>query len=358
MTNSRAKIRSKGDRLVDADAFGLRRKTDWGAAALYAGYAEARAYISRITRHVVRGVLERHLADVDDILDLGSGEGELVAYAPAAMRPRFIQSDVAVGPLRRNPYDTRKEFVDVFDIPRADDTVAAITSLSVINAIPYLGDALRELHRVLRAGGILVAFYDLKPNFPGVMTHLVDDVLFPATVMESGFPLHSAYLKVCRRELEQRLAGLGRTGPGSCGVKEDEVAHLEKYLEDPATWLDHCQTRGDKAARLERNRNYLQLLERCGVEVELLHPVEAFNAILEQEAEMAGFRIDREATGLVSAHMDVPRAELPASFPPGANVAYYDFLFYAPANSDEVAPGRVRIISSVYTLVACKARVC
>jgi glycogen synthase len=93
-----------------------------------------------------------------DVLDVGCGPGRLLA--PLAGCHRVTGCDVSPEMLaearRRCPPGVRLVRADARRLPFADGAFDALIALDLLAHLPHLADALRELARVVRAGGTLL----------------------------------------------------------------------------------------------------------------------------------------------------------------------------------------------------------
>lgn len=104
----------------------------------------------------------------DVVVDVGTGRGELLALAVARGADRAIgveyspaAVELARQTLAANPTAGRAEVVhaDARALPLPDATADLVTMLDVVEHLTSdeLSDALREVHRILRPGGLLLA---------------------------------------------------------------------------------------------------------------------------------------------------------------------------------------------------------
>lgn len=94
------------------------------------------------------------------VLDVGCGPGHLARELAAAVGPEGAVSAVDVSPdmlsLARASATVKFDLTYGTELPYPDDTFDAVVATQVYEFVEPLSDALRELHRVLRPGGVAV----------------------------------------------------------------------------------------------------------------------------------------------------------------------------------------------------------
>ena len=108
-------------------------------------------------------------------LEIGSGSGRLVRYLTAWSRD-LVVSDATLSFLcRQEAYDPSgpaRVAANVYHLPFADEVFAAATLIRVFGFLTDPGAALREVHRVLRARGLLILSFEPHPT----VGSLIDDL--------------------------------------------------------------------------------------------------------------------------------------------------------------------------------------
>ncbi|WP_171074658.1 class I SAM-dependent methyltransferase [Nonomuraea basaltis] len=110
---------------------------------------------AQLSSHTVGPLLER--AHAARLLDVGCGTG-VVTAAALALGAEVTAVDADPGMLelaaRRHPYATIRQAA-LPDLPFEDEEFDAVAGNFVINHVPDTGESLKELHRVLRPGGMI-----------------------------------------------------------------------------------------------------------------------------------------------------------------------------------------------------------
>ena len=104
------------------------------------------------------------LVRAKEVLELATGPGVL-AKRIAPVTKRMLATDYSEGMIAEAkkgacPNNLRFEVADAMDLPYADASFDAVIIVNALHLLPEPGRALREIARVLRPDGILIA-----PNF-------------------------------------------------------------------------------------------------------------------------------------------------------------------------------------------------
>lgn len=113
------------------------------------------------------------LADVKTLLDVGSGQGHWTRIVSSFLDKNSVVTAVDSDPKWAQESDKLREFfvergigfeikkADILSLPFADDSFDAVTCQTVLIHIENPKDALREMKRVLKPGGIMIC---AEPN--------------------------------------------------------------------------------------------------------------------------------------------------------------------------------------------------
>ena len=108
------------------------------------------------------------LATCSCVLDAGTGVGSLLpALTKIAPGARIVGVDVSIGMLRRARGGFALSAMDLRRLGFRDSTFDAVIAPFVLFHVPDPRDAVHELRRVLRPGGIIgIITWDGEPDFP------------------------------------------------------------------------------------------------------------------------------------------------------------------------------------------------
>lgn len=185
--SSAASIASKPEPLINAVTFHDAKAADWEQLYQRPSF--------QLRRKVIMGLLQPHLRDGERWLDAGCGSGYF-ARELANAGADVIGVDAAMGMVEESmaratsePHAARMSFQQVETIERlpfADASFDGVLCSSVIEYVHDYAQALRELGRVLRPGGVLLVTVPNKV----AMTRVLERGVFAVTsqVMEEPWP--------------------------------------------------------------------------------------------------------------------------------------------------------------------------
>jgi len=282
-----------------------------------------------------------------DMVEIGCGDGELARLLPKSMLSRLIQTDVFPELLKENPFDTRKMIVDVYAMPFKEGEVPGIVSIEVLDALFNGRQVVEEIHRVLRPGSPMVAFFDMQPSHEITMEIFPGDILFPVIRQLPGTTKldgRSYYLKVDRGEL------LHCFEENKSRLDSVESEALRSYIRQPTWEYTRIFSIGgeETVASIER---FQRILDTLKVEHEMINGVESYTEHLQRLLGETGFRI--EEAGFRTSTAVVRRTDAPV-FPPDCNWLEYRMGFSAENNDAGLPPGEVKIESTIYVIAARK----
>jgi SAM-dependent methyltransferase len=150
-------------------------------------------------------ILQAHLRRESRLLDLGSGRGlTSVALARRGVHVTSVEYDpsdiVGVGALAR--FQCRLDLPlfpirgDVLQLPFPSDTFDVIFCRSVLHHVDHLGNGLKEIWRVLKPGGIFLAYNEhIQSHFSDGTKFLEAHPCVPYGVNERAYPVFAYWRK-------------------------------------------------------------------------------------------------------------------------------------------------------------------
>lgn len=322
------------------------RKDDYRKYYDFSAYDRTRREARPATSRTVQETLAEYFPE-GDMVEIGCGDGELARLLPIDMMRRLIQTDVYPELLKENPFDTRKMVVDVYDMPFGDGEVSGIVSIEVLDALFNGRKVVEEIHRVLRPGSLMVAFFDLQPSHEITMEISPEDILFPTMKQLPGTTKldgRSDYLKVNREEL---MHGIEKY---KSRLNFMELVTLHSYIDKPAQEYTKIFSKGgaETVAAIER---LPLILGRLEVKHEIINGVKSYTEHLQRLLKENGFRI--EEAGFRTSTAIVQRDDWPG-FPSDYNCLEYNMGFSAEKNDPSLSPGEIKIESTIYVIAARK----
>ena len=126
-----------------------------------------RAPYRELARRIIGTVLETFApVATGPVVEIGAGDGQLGELLPDALRPRIVYTEPTergVAELGNRFPGARFERASTEKLPFGDGEVAAAIGLCVLDLVPDLPAAVRELARVLAPGAPVIHFLDQNP---------------------------------------------------------------------------------------------------------------------------------------------------------------------------------------------------
>ncbi|HEY2150627.1 MAG TPA: class I SAM-dependent methyltransferase [Vicinamibacterales bacterium] len=122
-----------------------------------------------------RGIAAHTLPGGDAVLEIGAGFGRLGScYVGRYHQVHMVEPASNLRDIAQHTYGDRVNYHDasVFDLPFADGTFDGVLMVRVFHHLSDPDAALREIHRVIRAGGRLVFNYSNKRNLARIPRYL------------------------------------------------------------------------------------------------------------------------------------------------------------------------------------------
>jgi SAM-dependent methyltransferase len=142
-----------------------------------------RALYRGLARRIIATVLESYPpVGGGPVVEIGAGDGQLAELLPADLGPRIVHTEPTqrgVIELGRQFPNARIERASVERLPFGNGEVAAAIGLCVLDLLPDLQAAVRELGRVLAPGAPVIHFLDQSPFLQTVFERLVPLGLVP-----------------------------------------------------------------------------------------------------------------------------------------------------------------------------------
>lgn len=139
-------------------------ETRWTEEDTLHSYNPYRELFREASADAVRQVFGRHLSSGDEVIEIGSGLGELIKIVPE-YKGQIQQTEqsqrVVEGNRTLNP-DSNVRVANVYELPFEDGSFDVATGYSSFDTLSNLGKALKEVGRVLRPNGRLIHFLDLQ----------------------------------------------------------------------------------------------------------------------------------------------------------------------------------------------------
>ncbi|HEX6278288.1 MAG TPA: class I SAM-dependent methyltransferase [Polyangiaceae bacterium] len=136
--------------------------------------AAVREPFTECHRTIVRRVLESHVAEQGNLLEIGAGFGQLASWL-GVTGSRFVHTEPdagALAKLRSRHPSARTEQASAERLPVPDASCTGVIGLCTLDVVADLRATLNEARRVLAPGGVLVHLMDLAPSFDGELREL------------------------------------------------------------------------------------------------------------------------------------------------------------------------------------------
>ena len=153
------------------------------------------------------------------LLDAGTGTALIpIELCRQAANARIVAVDMAQNMIRLGEDNVRQAgfadrltlaCCDAKHLPHADAAFAAVISNSIVHHIPEPLDALREMSRVLKAGGLLFVRDLLRPADQETLAHLVTTYAGDANAHQRQMFADSLHAALSLAEVRHMVARLG-----------------------------------------------------------------------------------------------------------------------------------------------------
>src|SRR5262245_284546 len=157
----------------------------WADAASLAGLDRMRRPFDRPNRRIVLAVLKRYLsglADNDELIEIGSGLGQLHDWLSEPLRDRVTHTEPCpafLNEFRRRHPEARTLPASVYSLPWRSGSLHAILGLCVFDTLDDPARARDEMRRAVTSGGKFIHFLDLGTDLGALFRKLVADGQVP-----------------------------------------------------------------------------------------------------------------------------------------------------------------------------------
>ena len=342
------------DAMAENDSRGMvdNLRSYWESSLDFFGlYEQKRRNARPAIGKIIEGVLRGALKEEGDILEVGSGQGELMRYVPGDVQERFVQADLVQKFLRESSSRSRKIVADAYSLPFQNETMSSVVSHAFFDAIFDIRSAAEEMQRVLLPGGTMIGITDFAPNHTSMMQQSPGQILFPTDVIVPGQEISTSmggFMVVDRQEFAAKIQQYLLENPNK--MQEQHFQLAVAYYKDPVG--AYMQTlRSGFEMQMLAIRTLRSVLDEVGVEYETYNQIEYFKKKVEESVVTVGFEILESELKKDSVLVD--RGDL-KDIPEDMNVVnYYAGLLWL--EHDSVIPaGKVKIVATIYSLVAQK----
>jgi ubiquinone/menaquinone biosynthesis C-methylase UbiE len=319
-------------------------ETRWTHEDTINAYNPYREMFREASAQVVRDIFKEYVNPSDRILEIGSGLGELVNLVPEYKRQiqQTEQSPKIAEGNRRLNSASNVIVANVYALPFKDGKFDVVTGYSVFDTLANLEDALRECSRVLNPDGRFIHFLDLQACANTIFFRYKDSgyIGFPA-IDDVGYSI------------------------GLRPVPKNEVRKLIDMV-DPRKrqlyifYINQPEVVYELLVNNPQNRDILidmaQEVQRYFPDAQVVEFNDFFFKNLESALRRTGYEIVESGTrngvaiiqrkGRYTERQDINLYH---------NDVGFDRSRYDPTVAQELEPGQVKVISTLYITIAKKA---
>ena len=318
------------------------------SSATFQAYEKTRETTRPVTEQIVRQILKSTFEKSEWVLEIGSGLGELVGLLSERDRIRTMQSDILPELVAKIPFKTPKLIASTHSLPFRNNSVPAIASYSVLNAIVNIEEAINEIGRVLKPAGFFTSFLDLQTIPEFVMTRFPDDILIPATMLVPKTNItvtDRLYMQVNSNALKRKLH-LHKEE-----LEPDIFKFLNDYMANPIPEWHAYQANSDEAARLAHSQRIAQAVSYLGIEAVFIDALEYFTTHLEKYVRTHGFNIKQSE--MISGSGVIDRTKMKKT---DKQNSYHTAMGAHWKTTDQnLQPDKIRLESTIFVFVAQKS---
>jgi ubiquinone/menaquinone biosynthesis C-methylase UbiE len=134
-----------------------------------------RAAHQQLLAQIVSDALQRVPAGTGPIVEIGTGDGQLREVLPAEVLPRVQHTEplkLAIREFEKRHPGVAIEKAGAEKLPYADGSLDAVLGLAVLDVVDDAAAVVKELHRVLRPGGVVIHLLDMSTALHGMFSVL------------------------------------------------------------------------------------------------------------------------------------------------------------------------------------------
>ena len=318
------------------------------SSATFQAYEKTRRTTRPVTEQIVRHTLKPTFEKSEWVLEIGCGIGELAGLLAEPDRIRTMQSDILPDLVAKIPFETPKLIASTHYLPFIKNSVPAIASYSVLNAIVNIEEAITEIERVLKPAGFFTSFLDLQTIPEFVMTRFPDDILIPATmsVPKTNITVTDRlYIRVNSNALQKQLK------LHNAELEPDILRFLQDYMANPIHKWHAYQANSDEASRLAHSQRIAQAISSLGIEAVFVDALEYFTTHLEKYARTNGFNIKQSE--MISGTGVIDQNEI--ENPDNENSHHTAMGAHWKTLDPDLKPNKIRLESTLFVFVAQKS---